>query len=467
MENQEGELLEPTFKSLFREAHSTKRRIRRSREEYGTRFQEYQNGEIHNAKPHINYERDFVNYDLIKTPLYGYELEVQACPSRLRPTLNTLWQKHLGVGEFYFCMDGSLNDIGNGVEIVSKAKSEAEIKEKYVQYFNLLKATAKLGVRSHDTQKCGLHVHVSKMSLPEAKWEDVRAFVCNNKDFFLEVSRRQDCYFCEFKNDNNARYRAINLQNSHTAEFRFFRGTLLGSSFLASLECCFSLVNYFREMDDHKSPRMDDYKRFVAERYKIFQNYIADRGLTKTGLTTAQKIAYEQKEVERKKRQEELEKQEWARLLLSEINVFFMERRYFKPCSSNPYTMHGAYTNIAVSADGRCKDSEYCDAWKRITIMAELKREGDWEDFGDTEGFFETIPVQYYTPKLYGNWDAEFDDEKKVYVTSGNWDADEHALGRGFSVPKIVVTLRRELSDGELKRGVAISGAVKITRRGF
>lgn len=98
--------------------------------------------------------------------------------------------------------------------------------------------------------------------------------------------------------------------------------------------------------------------------------------------------------------------------------------------------------------------------------MAELKREGDWEDFGDTEGFFETIPVQYYTPKLYNNLDAEFDDATKTYKTP-NPGGDSYAVGGGFKIPKIVVTIKRELRDGEIRRGVHIEGAIKITRRGF
>lgn len=166
----------------------------------------------------------------------------------------------------YFKSDGSLND---GVEIVSHAFSYEYMRKNEKIFKDILETAAANGYKSHDTNTCGLHVHINKAFFGITQEEQdqnidkmILFFECYKKEIEI-FSRRNDYGYCKFlsdatgtcnrkkacsieyiksKKNSVSRYAAINLENDHTVEIRIFRGTLKPDTFFAALEFVFALA---------------------------------------------------------------------------------------------------------------------------------------------------------------------------------------------------------------------------------
>ena len=127
-----------------------------------------------------------------------------------------------------------------------------------------------MGYRSHQTQTCGLHIHVNRFSFGKSaeNQEDVISrivyFVENHWNELLKFSRRTEANINRWasrygisttakdtyknaKDKHLGRYVAVNLENYNTIEFRIFRGTLNYKTFIATLqlidEICYLAIN--------------------------------------------------------------------------------------------------------------------------------------------------------------------------------------------------------------------------------
>jgi hypothetical protein len=206
--------------------------------------------------------------------LLGIELE---CENTGRTSeISDLFQRYLP--DRHICVsDGSLR--GESLELVTSPLAVSEIGR--VQWYNLLRELSRLGVTSHDSGRCGLHVSISRGYLRESSWYSLRAFMTRKSAFFKAISRRENggrsnpFEFCEFRN-RDAKYTALNLSKSQVAEFRFFRGTLKVESFLASLEVVRALVEYARDREvAGKSLRAQGFAKFL-KRFPVAAKYCAD-----------------------------------------------------------------------------------------------------------------------------------------------------------------------------------------------
>lgn len=215
---------------------------------------------ISHAKPNVNYTKEI---DARRTAPYliGLEIEIEARTFarsddqdddgtpfeatlnnerlfRLANALNT----HLPEST-YVCTDGSLRE---GCEIVTAPRTLQEVKQSFHNYYRFLRKLRKAGYQSHDSGRCGLHMHISKQAMSNEKWNSLSRILARHQAFFKLLSRRDGNFqYCSFTG-HNGRYMALNKQNSTTNEFRFFRGTLKPESFLASLEIMLSLVEHWR-----------------------------------------------------------------------------------------------------------------------------------------------------------------------------------------------------------------------------
>ena len=131
-----------------------------------------------------------------------------------------------------------------------------------------------LGYRSHQTNTCGLHVHVNRSCLGDSQEEQeliighILLFVEMHWNELLRFSRRSEYSMNRWaarygyektgreildkaKKGNNGRYAAVNLMNWATIEFRLFRGTLKYNTLIAALELvneiCDVAMNYSEE----------------------------------------------------------------------------------------------------------------------------------------------------------------------------------------------------------------------------
>jgi hypothetical protein len=177
---------------------------------------------------------------------------------QLLSIMNPTWRENI-----YIKHDGSLN---GGFEVVSHPAT-LEYHMGYMKWQDMLQKAVQLGYRSHQVLTCGLHVHMSKdffgtgyeydlnlmkfLYLFERFWEQVKKFSRRTDSQITQWAARYGLLEGETpeqllnkaRNDN-ARYRAINLQNRHTIEVRIFRGTLKYNTFIATLQFVRSMAVY-------------------------------------------------------------------------------------------------------------------------------------------------------------------------------------------------------------------------------
>lgn len=167
--------------------------------------------------------------------------------------------------------DGSLGE--EGVEIVSMPCSFRFMMEKY-PLEDIYRISLEHEYRSHDTNTCGLHVHVSRKGLGEndseidltiAKimfmvdihWEKIVIFSRRNYYTLDRWAKKpgigakdtdeESELIRKSKMHDGDRYRAVNICPRNTVEFRFFKGTLNPNTVRASIQFCKVLIDYAKE----------------------------------------------------------------------------------------------------------------------------------------------------------------------------------------------------------------------------
>lgn len=166
--------------------------------------------------------------------------------------------------EHIYCKhDGSLSD---GFEIVTHPMTLAYHMDA-MPWEQILESAVQMHYLSHQAGSCGLHIHVNRDAFgrtaaeQEAAIARVLFFVENHWNELLRFSRRTRYQMEQWaarygrkdnpkeqiehvKNNFSDRYRAVNLTNSTTVEFRMFRGTLRYNTLIATLQ----LVNEICEL---------------------------------------------------------------------------------------------------------------------------------------------------------------------------------------------------------------------------
>ena len=132
-----------------------------------------------------------------------------------------------------------------------------------------------LDYRSHQTQTCGLHIHVNRKAFgndydtQEDSISRIVHFVEMHWNELLKFSRRTEANMNRWasrygisttandtyknaKAKHCGRYVAINLENYSTVEFRIFRGTLRYKTFLATLQLVDEICNLAIKLSDRE-----------------------------------------------------------------------------------------------------------------------------------------------------------------------------------------------------------------------
>ena len=163
----------------------------------------------------------------------------------------------------YYMNDGSLT---KGLEMITQPatfEAHVSIEDKYTELFETIKEH---GFKSDSYSTCGLHIHfnrnyfnenpdlytVNLLYLTEKFWKDLVIFSRRN---YEKIQRWADKYYekpesvvNKFKTsvfvNHYERYKAINLTNPNTIEFRLYRGTLIPEYFFATLELTRNMI-YF------------------------------------------------------------------------------------------------------------------------------------------------------------------------------------------------------------------------------
>jgi hypothetical protein len=183
----------------------------------------------------------------------------------------------------------------SGFEIVTQPHTHAHYRDKSDNLWQTInKLRTDYEARSWDTDKCGLHIHISRAGFTsKAHLHRFMAFIYKNAEVMMKFAGRKSSYarfndvwrFDEYdrpyfslahKLDPNApteRYSAVNTQNRDTIELRFFRGTMNPSGVLSALDLAHAGVEYTRNL------RLSDVK-LGALQWDWFCDYVeANNGI--------------------------------------------------------------------------------------------------------------------------------------------------------------------------------------------
>lgn len=208
--------------------------------------------------------------------------------------------------------DGSLN---NGFEIITHPMDYDYFMNEF-KLAQLCYIGKSYGYRSHNTNTCGLHVHVTREALGDTdiaidltlynltylvnKYYDsfmlafsrrdigaMKRWACNTNMIHLDKTENDDDDF-ELKTIDtlkryNGRYNAINLTNRKTIEFRLFRGSLNENTIRATVQLIHALIDFSKSNACEIARNTDIYDILDQYDYKELTQYLNERNLMKGG----------------------------------------------------------------------------------------------------------------------------------------------------------------------------------------
>ena len=269
-------------------------------------------GHYHSSKGRLAVHRSTPDGKPVAGPVVGIELEVEVdggysrddCAELALHRLNAdHWIGHpssrpaISTERYAWAeCDGSLD---RGFEIVTAA-GPLKMHRAHMGAF-LSDAEAVAGLSSHDTDTCGLHVHVDKSGLSALTIGKVLVFVNSpdNAHLVLSVARRDlsNTYskvkhkkLSDGRRGSPERYEAVNVTRE-TLEFRIFRGSLKFEAVMAAIEFARSVVLFCKAT----SARSLDAKSFLAwcerqenrDETRYLREYLKERGYSVHAKSTA------------------------------------------------------------------------------------------------------------------------------------------------------------------------------------
>ena len=199
---------------------------------------------------------------------FGLELEMEIRSGNLRESSQYIQSK---VGDSIYLKDDSSIGRGGyaGFELVSHPLSFGHW---ISQMSNLWEGLEYLRdneqARSWDADNCGIHIHTSRAGFKSGahthRWltliyknaPEMMKFAGRKSDYakFNDVWQYDEYdrpYFSvkhKLNGSHTERYSAVNTQNEHTLELRFFRGTTKPSGVLSAIELAHASIEYTRDM---------------------------------------------------------------------------------------------------------------------------------------------------------------------------------------------------------------------------
>jgi hypothetical protein len=201
---------------------------------------------------------------------FGIELEMEIRDNNLEDSASYVMEM---LGDFvYLKEDSSINSGGyRGFEMVSHPATL----DYFTQGKNLWATLDYLRkvhtARSWDSKSCGLHIHISRTGFKSgAHTHRFLSLIYKNSDKMMKLGGRSSHYakfndvykYDEYdrpyftlahkvahpSNSMTERYSAVNTQNEHTLELRFFRGTMNPSGVLSAIQLAHATVEYTRNL---------------------------------------------------------------------------------------------------------------------------------------------------------------------------------------------------------------------------
>ena len=231
---------------------------------------------------------------------YGLELEIDDGEDR-REAARAI--QDAGGDCIYLKHDGSLSS--DGFEIVTHPAT-LDYHMNDMPWRDIISAARDYDYTSHDAGTCGLHIHASRSLFGDRKttqdlniaktillidfwWEQyIVPFSRRNYNQLNDWAKKPDAKIMASDSEHDAickakqsgecdRYKAVNLRNSHTVEFRFFRGTLRRDTIIASIQFVDTLIKYVSgvELKDLWDKTFNDV--FGDTQYSELRDYLQKR----------------------------------------------------------------------------------------------------------------------------------------------------------------------------------------------
>ena len=190
----------------------------------------------------------------------GFELETECGDDSFPAFLDDAGEDAQNPQFVYGKSDGSLD--ASGVELVTMPATLDAINARFP--WRALRMWNVAGARSFHRGTCGFHVHVSRSFFSATHLWRFVAWQMRNQRFCEAIGQRTNSHWAQWqtlrdfgKNDaptledmvkgkdaNGSRYVAINFQNEHTIELRYFRGNLREDAIRLRIEFVDALANY-------------------------------------------------------------------------------------------------------------------------------------------------------------------------------------------------------------------------------
>lgn len=189
-----------------------------------------------------------------KTLYMGVELEME-CDDR-NDTSEIIHKKSANDTYMWQCSDGSLDC---GIEMISHPATLDVWQADTFGYEAMFPLLVNSGALSHNTDTCGLHIHLSRSYFTPAHLSRFAHFVNHQEAFLRLFSRRGFGHWChahkvkmkklsrnELVSGGDFGRGAVNMTNEKTIEVRIYKGTLNYATFRACLEITHALVEFTR-----------------------------------------------------------------------------------------------------------------------------------------------------------------------------------------------------------------------------
>ncbi len=235
-----------------------------------------------------------------KIRYYGVELEIDkgGRDDDNAEEIDCVANKNADV--LYIKSDGSLDE---GMELVSHPCSL-----KYHRYelpwADIMHKAVSLYYRSHNTNTCGLHVHIGRAELGDT-YEEQEEVISRIMFFFeshwnelFRFSRRSESSVEHWaarhgyndkpkdilekaKKSTKGRYACVNITNTNTVEIRMFRGTLKWNTFMATLELVDSICESAVQLTDNEIHKQSwaDFVLNISPDYCELIKYLKEKRL--------------------------------------------------------------------------------------------------------------------------------------------------------------------------------------------
>ena len=200
-----------------------------------------------------------------------------------------------------FCEDDEVKMWGDatllrGLEIVSHPCTLRYHHELF-PWREIVRVCLEGGYRSHQTNTCGLHIHVSWDAANYKTKLKIAWFICSQQDHMEQLARRSENMWSMYKKDVDGpedkqamddydRYQAVNWTNSDsTFEFRLWRGTLRYESLMGAIDLTHAIIKYCEITSPQdllvETQAWDGFVQFVydnKEMYPFGWDYLIYRG---------------------------------------------------------------------------------------------------------------------------------------------------------------------------------------------